>query len=208
MEAKLDRRKERTRRLLRDALMELIVEKGYESITVQDITERADIARPTFYLHYKDKDELLLKEAAAMYDELGKKQHEAIRKKLEENGHATPFFDTSDFDHVAEYADFYRVMLSEKGSLNFFLGVLRYLRNITEGEILSPFQGEGKTPRLPIGLIANCMAWQEAAIVDWWLREGSDYSAEQVAQMQYYLCLFGLAWAFDMNLPPPDVSFP
>jgi len=54
-----DRRVRRTRELLRSALLSLIQEKGYERITVQDILDRADVGRSTFYAHYRDKDELL-----------------------------------------------------------------------------------------------------------------------------------------------------
>lgn len=56
---KIDRRVRRTRELLRGALLSLIQDKGYDRITVQDILERADIGRSTFYAHYRDKDDLL-----------------------------------------------------------------------------------------------------------------------------------------------------
>ena len=59
-EKKLDRRVHRTRRLLHKALMTLILEKKYESITVQEILDRADVGRSTFYMHFRDKDELLI----------------------------------------------------------------------------------------------------------------------------------------------------
>jgi AcrR family transcriptional regulator len=58
--AKTDRRVRRTRELLRRALLSLIQEQGYERITVQDILDRADVGRSTFYAHYRDKDDLLL----------------------------------------------------------------------------------------------------------------------------------------------------
>jgi AcrR family transcriptional regulator len=54
-----DRRVRRTQDLLRRALLSLIQEKGYDRITVQDILDRADIGRSTFYAHYRDKDDLL-----------------------------------------------------------------------------------------------------------------------------------------------------
>jgi len=55
----VDRRVQRTRQLLDDALMVLIVEKGYETITVQNIIDRANLGRSTFYAHYQDKEDLL-----------------------------------------------------------------------------------------------------------------------------------------------------
>ena len=56
---KPDRRIERTRRLIRDALYALIIEKGYDAITVQQIIDRANVARSSFYAHFRDKDDLL-----------------------------------------------------------------------------------------------------------------------------------------------------
>jgi AcrR family transcriptional regulator len=55
-----DRRTAKTQRALKDALTALILEKGYEAVTVQDVIDRADVGRSTFYSHYIDKDELLL----------------------------------------------------------------------------------------------------------------------------------------------------
>src|SRR6267378_1760564 len=57
-ETMVDRRVQRTRRLLHKALMSLILEKKYESIRVQEILDRADVGRSTFYMHFRDKDEL------------------------------------------------------------------------------------------------------------------------------------------------------
>lgn len=55
-----DRRVQRTRRLLHKALMSQVLEKKYESITVQEILNHADVGRSTFYTHFQDKDELLV----------------------------------------------------------------------------------------------------------------------------------------------------
>ncbi|MET9024736.1 TetR/AcrR family transcriptional regulator [Nocardia sp. NPDC004168] len=56
-----DRRVRRTRASLHRALIELMVEGAYDRITVRDILERADVGRSTFYTHYRDKDDLLLR---------------------------------------------------------------------------------------------------------------------------------------------------
>jgi AcrR family transcriptional regulator len=54
-----DRRIDRTRKLLTDALIELVLEKGYEAVTVQDIIDRANVGRSTFYAHFENKEQLL-----------------------------------------------------------------------------------------------------------------------------------------------------
>lgn len=56
----IDRRVRRTQRGLRDALVSLILEKGWDAVTVRDVCERADVGRSTFYLHFADKESLLL----------------------------------------------------------------------------------------------------------------------------------------------------
>src|SRR6476659_9398638 len=58
--ARPDRRVARTRRALKEALTDLILERGYESVTVQDVIDRADVGRSTFYAHFMDKDDLLM----------------------------------------------------------------------------------------------------------------------------------------------------
>lgn len=63
-----DRRVQRTRRTLRDALVALILERGWEQVSVQDVCDRADVGRSTFYTHFADKEELLL----SGFDELRK----------------------------------------------------------------------------------------------------------------------------------------
>lgn len=56
---KEDRRVQRTERLLREALVSLIREKGFEGLSVQQIIDRADVGRATFYAHFDNKDDLV-----------------------------------------------------------------------------------------------------------------------------------------------------
>ena len=80
----MDRRVRRTRRRLRDALIQLIMEKGYDNVTIQNITDAADLSRATFYLHYTDKDELLASSLEEMFDELLDSVKDImLRRKLE-----------------------------------------------------------------------------------------------------------------------------
>ncbi|MEZ4667133.1 MAG: helix-turn-helix domain-containing protein [Anaerolineae bacterium] len=62
-----DRRRARTRKLMRDSLIALILEKGYDAVTVQDITDRENLGRATFYLHYKNGKERLLMQSSLWY---------------------------------------------------------------------------------------------------------------------------------------------
>ncbi|MFC4127114.1 TetR/AcrR family transcriptional regulator [Nocardia rhizosphaerae] len=60
MAERTDRRVRRTRERLHIALIELMIERGYDRVTVSDVIDRADVGRSTFYAHYRDKDDLLL----------------------------------------------------------------------------------------------------------------------------------------------------
>src|SRR3954447_21575352 len=60
MDAAPDRRVQRTRRHLREALMALILERGWDAVSVRDVCEKADVGRSTFYVHFADKENLLL----------------------------------------------------------------------------------------------------------------------------------------------------
>src|SRR5664279_2433284 len=114
---KRDRRIERTRQLLSKALMDLIVERGYESITIQDITDRANVSRTTFYLHFKDKDELLFASMEKIYDGLVSGHKGLMPIDVTEADFESVTCNANDFEHVAEFADFYRAMLSKQGSV-------------------------------------------------------------------------------------------
>src|SRR3972149_51567 len=70
MNDKNDRRSQRTRQALGDALIELMMEKGYDAISVKEIIDHANVGRSTFYTHYADKDELLVSQLDRVVDML------------------------------------------------------------------------------------------------------------------------------------------
>src|SRR5678816_1262765 len=65
---KTDARVRRTRDALGDALVALMQEKPFDSITVQDVLDRAHVGRSTFYTHYSDKDDLLMSDADEFFE--------------------------------------------------------------------------------------------------------------------------------------------
>ncbi len=84
---KIDRRVSRTQEMLRKSLFPLIISKGYDAITVQDILDQANVGRSTFYAHFKDKDDLLLSGFDVLIQELfqhikNESQHSLDNKKV------------------------------------------------------------------------------------------------------------------------------
>ena len=67
---KIDRRVRKTRKALREAMQVLMSEKGYDQVTIEELTERADIGRTTFYLHYSAKQDLLLEQFDELLEQL------------------------------------------------------------------------------------------------------------------------------------------
>jgi AcrR family transcriptional regulator len=197
---KVDRRIERTRQLLSKALMDLIIERGYESITIQDITDRANVSRTTFYLHFKDKDELLFASMTKIYDGLIGDDKDWMTLDATEADYEQMACDPSDFEHVAEFADFYRVMLSKKGSVTFVLQVLSYLTEITKPALEAKLNGA--EPKVPLDLIASFFAGAEVGVMKWWLENDMRYSPEDMAKMQFFLSAFGLKWALGREETP------
>ncbi len=192
---KEDRRKERTRQLLRDALMELIIEKGYEAINIQDITDRANVARPTFYLHFKDKQELLFSSLREIYDDLVSR-HFALPSDIRiEKILSSDNPDSSDFQHVLDFADFYQVMLSDKGSVAFVYQVLEYLQNVMSDEIRACIPLPETEPRVPKDLVGAFLAGAQIGVTYWWRKQHPDYTPEQVAKMMHQLSLPAVRWA-------------
>lgn len=99
----LTERGKETQRLLGEILLKLITEKGYDKITVKDITDKANIDRTTFYLHFKDKDDLFLKSQQQIIDELieyGQKIDQPYPRA------------TLVFEHMAQHSEAYRVLLN------------------------------------------------------------------------------------------------
>jgi len=199
---KVDRRIQRTRQLLRDALMDMIVEintkdgKSYDAITIQDITDRANVARTTFYLHYKDKDELLFEGMREIYDEL----FSTVDWHIDDpNAFLNSMADATDFIHVAEHADFYKVMLSEKGSASLLMRVRQYLADNMCRDVLNRLiDTYDWKPNVNIEMLSYVMAGSLIGAIKWWLDNDMVISPQEIAQQLERYTLLGLPWAIGM----------
>ncbi|HEY8986318.1 MAG TPA: TetR/AcrR family transcriptional regulator [Streptomyces sp.] len=122
-------RARRTRKLLRQALIELIEQRGFDRVTVAELTERALISRAAFYRNYRDKFHL----AEEIFDEaLG----ELVATMADE---AEPPLDrwTRFFEHVGEYHRFYGVLLGRKGDPWFAERMRGRLSEMVESQVAS-----------------------------------------------------------------------
>ena len=113
MARKPDRRVERTGQLLRGALVALIREKGFEALTVQEIIDRANVGRATFYAHFDNKDDLLVSGFEDLRDSLRARQREAFTRgrTIEDRVFA---FSREVFAHTNEHRDVFRAMVGKR----------------------------------------------------------------------------------------------
>ncbi len=189
---RLDPRVIRTRQMLREALVSLIAEKGFDAVTVQDITDRAGLNCATFYLHYQDKHELLVKSLHDAIDEL----MADIGASTDENGQLV--FDNSlrpikaTFQHVAQHAQFYRVMMSAEGVPALIAGVRDYMAEITF-KWLTALQPDAQRSLVPPEIVANSLSWSLLGILIWWLEHDMPHSPEYMAEQ------FGQLIALDLR---------
>jgi AcrR family transcriptional regulator len=193
---KPDRRKPRTRRLLRDALLDLILEKGYDQVTVQDIADRANLGRATFYLHFVDKEDLLMRSLREIFDDLKARFDvpPAQAMPLDMPLRAVPF------QHAGEYRDVYRViLLSEQGTAAVLNGIRDYLAESIQ-ERIEAAQGTSGEARMPVEVVAHYLAGGLLSMISWWLRQETPYSAEMMADLFQQLALPSLMSIFGEDI--------
>jgi AcrR family transcriptional regulator len=191
MKEKLDRRVRRTRRMLSTAILELMAEHPYEALTIQEITDRADLNRATFYLHFSNKDELLIAALEERFDELV--------ARFEDTGMLRHDWDDAGaellaFQHVAEHAPLYRRLLGERGMGYVIVRVIRYIAEFSEEQL------RRRAPNsdgyiFPPALIAQHVAGSIFALINWWLANDMPYPPEYMARLAHELCVHGILHA-------------
>lgn len=183
---KLDRRVRRTRRLLAEALVALIIEKEYETISITDITERADLNRATFYLHYGSKEELLMAMLEERFDELVARMEAIDPEAPIWEDYAA---DVLMFEHVAEYHQMYKVLLGAHGAGYVVNRVLKYIADAVEKDLRLSFSEEDSA--IPLTLVAQHVGGAIFAQISWWVSHDMPFPAEYMAKVTHTLCMRG-----------------
>ena len=165
-----DKRVQRTRKRLAEALSALTLAQGYEAVTIRDITRRAGVGYATFFRHYKDKDALLIDVMNAFIQEL--------KDLLSQAGEASAAAEGAlIFAHVHEKRDLYRILLSGQGTQ----GILAHVQEVSAREVLVGKVAREGSP-VPALIAANHIAVSTMALIKWWLDHDMPYT---IAQMGY-----------------------
>ncbi|MFE3255124.1 TetR/AcrR family transcriptional regulator [Nocardia sp. NPDC059091] len=196
-----DRRVRRSRRALRDAMVSLVLERGYANVTVEDITGRADLGRATFYTHYTDKDDLLNRVVSDLIEDLQQRlQPLATASSVGFTG--KPVLEL--FRHAAEERDTYRVILRGEGDG-------RALRRFIDDRTAAAAQvfaaraaAHGTTPNIDVEVLARAWVGEQVAVLQWWLEsDPPPMPPEQITDMLRTLSLRGRYWATGFDGEPP-----
>ena len=171
----IDPRVIRTRKLLRNSFVELLPKKGFNDLTIAEITENATLNRATFYLHYQDKNELLVDVFENLIAEAMPLPTEPFDQIDLEELHPIIMV----LDHIAAYADFYCAILGEQGVPFLTLRIQSYIEEIINQwmtVILAAKYGK-QFDHLP-EIAVNFLAAGYLGVISWWLEHGMPYSAE------------------------------
>ncbi|MFO7324029.1 MAG: TetR/AcrR family transcriptional regulator [Chloroflexota bacterium] len=191
---RLDPRVVRTRQMLRDAMMALIPVRGYEAITVQHLTNQAGLSRATFYLHYRDKEDLL---------------QQIIHDVLQELETAPPLLPSSRgveiyslfvflFEHVARHAEFYRVMLEERSLAPYLQQMQAHIEAIGM-RWLSSAGGRVEDMLTPPDLFISFMSAAFLGVTRWWVSNQLRHPPEYMAAQFMRLTLGAVQTDFDVG---------
>lgn len=183
-----DRRVQRTRKLLQEALIELTIQKGFAAVTVRDITEYAGVNRATFYRHYQDKFDLLDQYAQEVYQLLDvPTEAESPMGSEPDDAEKSVAGVVKMFEHIRAYAKFYRVMLGKHGDPAFAGKIQRYIQKRMRESLL---EAVGEKPMMELYL--SYVSSGSVGVVLWWLEHDLPYSPSEMAAVSVRLSVADL----------------
>src|SRR5215204_3030846 len=183
---KADARVQRTRDALGDALIALMQEKGFDTITVQDVLDRAHISRSTFYSHYSDKDDLLMSDSEEFFEALSM----ALSAQGDKSDRVFPVKEF--FNHLADVQPFYKALVkSGKFQENMELARGHFARGIERR--LSELPRAKSIPATERSAIAFTHAGALLSLLTWWLDRGMREPTEQMDELFHRMVWNGLS---------------
>ncbi len=183
---KLDRRVARTRNLLRQALVSLMTEQSYDSITVQNILDRADVGRSTFYSHYRDKEELLISGMDEILHSL------ILTLEHPDNCDHQKILSTEPlFQHAQDEFQLHKAIMGGQGINLMVHKIQKHLGQHVEEELEKWFHDD-VSPNVPISLLGHHVASVLLTLLRWWFDNNKPYTPGQMDSMFQKLVMPGI----------------
>jgi AcrR family transcriptional regulator len=184
----MDRRAARTQKALHGALMSLILRKGYEAITVQDIIDEANVGRSTFYSHYTGKEDLLRSGFQMLRAELAEAQRTA-GAKVDGRQDKPLGFSLAMFEHACEYKHIYRALVGGRGGVIAVKEIRRTLSEIVKKELSGGQEDEAVPQEVRTQFVVGAFL----TMLTWWLERRPMPAPSQVDAMFRRLVLNGIS---------------
>jgi AcrR family transcriptional regulator len=169
---KVDRRIAKSQEAIKNALIELMNEKHFDQITLQDIADRANVSRRTIYLHYTDKFDLLDKLIEEHINKLGEMFEELSEVEFITSGQAI-------FEYFQKNYLFFSTMLVKGGADNFRAQYVEFSVELLKGEVNTT---EGKNKGLSEDIIVRFVSAAYVEVVEWWLKNEMPYPPRAMAE--------------------------
>ena len=177
----------RSRQMLRSALVSLIPEMGYTGITIQDIADRATLNRTTFYLHYRDKNELLQDTFNSLIADFIPIPPSSGLFSREINLESITLI----LRQISRHADFFRVLLAEESPPAFLNTVRDYIMRVGL-QWLTMMQPKGENSRVSTEVASNFVGSAFLGVIGWWLENDMPDPPETLAEQLLTLTSLGL----------------
>ncbi len=161
-----DRRVQRTRQSLREALVALMIERGYEALTVQDILDRANVGRSTFYTHFRDMDELLVSGLDVLRAALAE-----VQAKARSRGHgmeSSLAFTLPLFEHVHSHRALHKMIAGRQSGAMVHREFQKMFASLARQE-LAPFASKGTEGKVTLDLLIAFLATSLYGVMAEWL---------------------------------------
>ena len=161
-----DRRIQKTRKALHEALISLMYSQRYDAISIQDILDRANVGRSTFYAHFRGKDELLVEGLEGLREGLRNAQMATIAPSGK--GYERVIgFSLAMFKHAHEHAKIYRSLAGGPGWIMVGRRIEEILVQLMKEEA-RPLYARGATARLPYELFIHFLGTTFMSVLTWW----------------------------------------
>jgi AcrR family transcriptional regulator len=205
--AEPDRRIRRTRRTLGQALIGLILEKGYDRVTVQDILDRADVGRSTFYAHFRDKEALLV----ANFDDLGEQLHADLDALTPGVAPPDPTHPVGViYRHAYERRAAYRALCGKQGGNIVYAHLHRLVGDLLREHLRphlaaagsdrvckAPGPSVGARQSLDVDVVAEFYTSAALGLLIWWVDQDFPYDPATLATMYHRLAVPGVLAALE-----------
>lgn len=180
---KMDRRIRRTRDRLGGAIMQLLQEKDFDTITVQDVLDRAHVGRSTFYTHFRDRDDLFLSEVDEFY------QHMAMALSGKPSDRVLPVREM--FAHMVEVREFCLALMASGrmqdvvglAQEHFARGIAARLAELPRARTVSPANR---------GALSHALAGALLSMQSWWIDRGMVESPAEMDELYHRLVWSGV----------------